>query len=223
MFAGHVGAALAVGRAERRVNVGVFVAAALLLDFVLWLLILFGWESASIPANFARTHQAEFVFPYSHGLFSAIVWSALAGAAGFVATARLGGARGRAAALIAAAVFSHWLLDALVHQAEMPLLGPGSMKVGLGLWQNMQLALVAEASLVAAGLWCFVPGARLPRRRSLALTGLVLALLVFTVAGMTIAPAPPSSFAMAASSLVTVVAVCAMAFWLGRLPREAPA
>ena len=204
MFAGHVGVALAVGRAERRVNVGVFVAAALLLDLVLWLLILLGWEFASIPANFARTHQAEFVFPYSHGLISAIVWSALAGAAGFVATASLGGARGRAAALIAAAVFSHWLLDALVHQAELPLLGPGSMKVGLGLWHNMQLALVAESTLVwqACGA-SFRP--RLSRRKSLALSGLVLALLAFTVAGMTIAPAPPSSFAMAASSLVTLV------------------
>jgi hypothetical protein len=30
MFAGHVGAALAIGRAERCVNVGVFVTAALL-------------------------------------------------------------------------------------------------------------------------------------------------------------------------------------------------
>ena len=39
MFAGHVGAALVIGRAERRVNVGVFIAAALLLDLLLWLFI----------------------------------------------------------------------------------------------------------------------------------------------------------------------------------------
>ena len=32
MFAGHIGTALAIGRAERAVNVGVFIAAALLLD-----------------------------------------------------------------------------------------------------------------------------------------------------------------------------------------------
>jgi hypothetical protein len=42
MFAGHIGAGLALGRAERGVNVGVFVAAALLLDVVLWLLVLAG-------------------------------------------------------------------------------------------------------------------------------------------------------------------------------------
>ena len=68
-----------------------------------------------------------------------------------------------------------------------------------------------------------MPGARLSRRKSLALSGLVLTLLAFTVAGMTIAPAPPSPFAMAASSLATLVAVCALVCWLGRLLREGPA
>ena len=56
MFAGHVGAGLAIGSAERRVNVGLFVAAALLLDIVLWLLVLAGCESVAIPSDFARTH-----------------------------------------------------------------------------------------------------------------------------------------------------------------------
>ena len=42
MFAGHVGAALAIGRAERRVNIGVFITASLLLDLFLWLLVLLG-------------------------------------------------------------------------------------------------------------------------------------------------------------------------------------
>ena len=44
MFAGHIGTALAIGSVERRVNVGAFVVAALLLDLVLWLLVLLGWE-----------------------------------------------------------------------------------------------------------------------------------------------------------------------------------
>jgi hypothetical protein len=39
---------------------------------------------------------------------------------------------------------------------------------------------------------------------------------VFTVLGMTMAPPPPSARAMAVSSLATVTAVCAVAWWLGR-------
>jgi hypothetical protein len=63
VFAGHIGVALGIARAQRRVNVGVFVAAALLLDLVLWPFILLGWESVRIPADFATTHQADFAFP----------------------------------------------------------------------------------------------------------------------------------------------------------------
>ena len=72
MFAGHVGAALALGRVERRVNVGVFVFAALVLDVLLWLLVLVGLESVTSPANFSATHQPEFAFPCSHGLSASL-------------------------------------------------------------------------------------------------------------------------------------------------------
>ena len=218
MFAGHVGAALAIARAERRVNVGVFITAALVLDMVLWLLVLVGFESVDIPANFATTHQAEFRFPYSHGLIAGLAWSVLAGV---VALTSFGGpprAKVRVAVLIGAAVFSHWLLDALVHAPELPLAGADSAKVGLGLWQNMPVALVTEAVIVVVGLGLFVAGTRLPRARTASLIALSLLLLAFTIAGMTIAPAPPSARAMAGSSLVTLVIVCALACWLGRLP-----
>jgi len=218
MFAGHLGAALAVGRAERRVNVGVFVAAALLLDGLLWLFVLLGWEAVAIPDNFASTHQPEFVFPFSHGLAASLVWSVLAAVAAWAACARLGSARARAAVLVGAAVFSHWLIDALVHQPEMPLAGASSPKVGLGLWQNMPIALAVEAVIVVVGLFLFVPGSGLSRGRRIALTALTLVILAFTMAGMTIAPPPPSAQAMAASSLATLVVVCVLAYWLGRPP-----
>ena len=219
MFAGHVGAALALGRAERRLNVGVLITAALLPDVVLWLCVLAGWESVGIPADFARTHQPEFVFPYSHSLSAGVLWSALAGAAGLLAYAQLSRAKWRAAALIGAAVFSHWLLDALVHRAELPLAGAASPTIGFGLWNAMPIALAIAAAIVVGGLCLFMRGSSLSRTRSVALAVMSLLLLAFTIVGMTIAPPPPSAIAMAASSLVTLVLVCALACWLGRLPR----
>ncbi len=221
MFAGHVAAALAIARAERRVNVGAFVGAALLLDIALWLFVLLGWESLTIPADFASTHQPQFVFPYSHGLAAGLVWSCLAAAGAWAVYRRLGTARARAAVLMAAAVFSHWLLDALVHRPEMPLLGASSTAVGLALADNMPLALAVEAALVLVGMALFIPGSGLPRDRLKALAILSLVILAFSVAGMTLAPPPPSAFAMAASSLLTVVVVCVFFAWLGRGPRSA--
>lgn len=216
MFAGHVGAALALGRAERRVSVGALVAAALLLDIVLWLSVLIGWESVIIPANFSSTHQPEFVFPYSHSLVASLVWSVLAAAGAWAAYARLGSARTRAATLIAAAVFSHWLLDALVHRPEMHLLGATSRAVGLALWDHMPVALLMEAAIVVVGIVLFLTGSRLPRAKSVTLAVLTLVILAFTVVGMTLAPPPPSTLAMAGSSLIALVAVCALFAWLGR-------
>lgn len=218
MFAGHVGAALAISRAERRVNVGVFVLAALLLDVVLWALVLLGWESVVIPANFATSHQLEFNFPYSHGMLAGVGWSDLSSLAAFLWLAVPKEARWRTAVLVAAAVLSHWLLDALVHVPELPLTGVASRKVGFGLWQNMPAALVVEAVLVAAGLGIFIPGSALSGARKSWLSVVYLLVLAFTVAGMTVAPAPPSATAMAASSLLTIILLCALIGWLTRHP-----
>lgn len=216
MFAGHVGAALAIGRWERRVSVAVFVLAALLLDVALWLFVLVGWESVVIPPTFSATHQPEFTFSLSHGLAASLVWSVVAGLAVFGACSHLGAARLRAAVLVAAAVFSHWLLDALVHGPALPLAGVGSAKVGLGLWHRMPLALAVEALALLAGLFLFLPGAALSRARKSWLSALCLLVLAFTVAGMTVAPPPPSATAMASSSLVTITIVCALVWRLSR-------
>jgi hypothetical protein len=216
MFAGHIGAAMAIGRVERRVNLGVLVCAALLLDVLLWLFVLAGRESVVIPVNFAGTHQPEFVFPYSHGLLAAIAWSTLAGLTALRWYRLLQAAKWRVAACIALAVFSHWLLDALVHVPELPLAGEHSLKVGLGLWGSMPVALAVESLITVLGLGLFLAGASLTRGRRFGLAVLVIVTLVFTIFGMTVAPPPPSATAMAASSLVTIVVVCALAGWLGK-------
>jgi hypothetical protein len=216
MLAGHVGVALAIGRVERRINVGVFVAAALLLDVLLWLFILLGFESVTIPPDFEVTRQVAFVFPYSHGLQAATLWSAAAGALGIWAYAGTRQRRWRIGGLVAAAVFSHWLLDALVHRPELPLAGRQSLHVGLGLWNAMPVALAVEAAIVIGGIYLFVPRCGLSRGRAVALMVLCLVVLALTVFGMTLAPPPPSAAAMAATSLLTVVAISALAAWFGR-------
>jgi hypothetical protein len=219
MFAGHIGAALALGRAERRLNLGLLVAGALLLDTLLWVFVLLGWETVRIPADFAARHQPEFVFPYSHSLLASVVWSVLAGSIAMLLSRLPGGEGGRSGwigAWLAAAVFSHWLLDALVHAPEMPLAGEGTMQLGLGLWNHMALGLAVEALVVVAGLALYLHGADLPKGKVVGLVLLAMAALAFSVLGMTVAPAPPSAAAMAITSLINIAVVCALAAWLGR-------
>jgi membrane-bound metal-dependent hydrolase YbcI (DUF457 family) len=220
MFAGHIGAGLAIGRADRRINVGVLISAALLLDGVLWLFILLGWESVSIPADFPRSYQPHFNFPYSHSLLGSLVWSVFAALAAYWWLPRSGGRKLRAAALIGAAAFSHWLLDALVHAPELPLAGPQSRLIGWGLWDAVPLALTVEGLVVAAGLWLYLPRAPISRGSKCGVFALGAMALGFTIVGMTVAPPPPSADAMAAGSLTTISIVAAVAWWLGRIPGE---
>jgi hypothetical protein len=170
----------------------------------------------NIPISFVATRQADFVFPYSHGLLAAGIWSALAAAVASRLYLRLSGARWRPAILVAAAVFSHWLIDALVHRPEMPLAGRASLKVGLALWSNMPIALSAEAAIVVMGLCLFLSGSGLGRAKSIAFAVLSLLILALTLIGMTVAPPPPSAVAMAGSSLVTLALVCVLFLWFGR-------
>jgi hypothetical protein len=216
MFAGHIGAALGIGRAERRVNIGVLIFAALLIDFALWLFVLLGWESVVIPADYASTRQPVFDFPYSHSLLAVLAWSAAAGAAVYLWYPRLKEAKLRAAAFVALAVFSHWILDDLVHVAGLPLAGTGSPKIGLGLWRNMPIGLAVEGLILVTGLGLFLGRSGLSLAGKLWLTVLALVTLVFTVAGMTVAPPPPSVTAMAASSVVMVIVVSGLAGWIGK-------
>ena len=220
MFAGHIGVALAAARLEPRVNVGALTVASLLLDVLLWLFVLMGWESVSIPSTFSATHQPEFVFPYSHSVLAGVGWSALAG---LLALALCRDRRSWSALVVGGVVFSHWLLDVLVHRPEMPVAGATSARLGLGLWNHMPLALLVEGLLVGVGVLLFLRGSGLPRWRQLTLAAVGAFILVFTVVGMTVAPPPPSATAMAGSSLAAIVAASLFIGWLGGRARAGQA
>jgi hypothetical protein len=215
MLAGHVGAGLALGRCARRVNVGFLIFGALLLDLVLWALVLAGVESATAPADYTRRHYFVFDFPYSHGLAAALGWSALAACVTWLATRSWPSGRGRAVSVVVAAVFSHWILDALVHGAGLPLLGPDSPLVGLGLWDHLGIALVLESAIAIGGLVLHLTGAGLSRGRAVGLSVMVAAVVGMTVLGMTLAPAPADMRQPAWVSLAAVPLLSLLGGWLG--------
>lgn len=52
------------------------------------------------------------------------------------------------------AVFSHWVLDFLVHRPDLPLYD-NTAKVGLGLWNRPAVAFGLETALLFGGMWLY--------------------------------------------------------------------
>jgi hypothetical protein len=189
MGIGHAAVALAASRIEPRINVGVLIFAALFADFLLWVLVAVGVEQVHVPADFAARHYLTFTFPYSHGLVSLLIWGVLLGAVVCWIDRR---GRKLAFWVLAALVFSHFLLDALVHVPELPLIGENSPKIGLALWNHLPLELLLETIMAAAGLAIYLrlPGSILNRY---GIAGFTILLTGLTWLPLWMTQAPPAS------------------------------
>ena len=122
MLVGHIGVGLAAKALEPRMKLGTMLAAAMLVDILFFALMLLGAEG--IESGGQRFH-----FPFSHSLLSSFLLALVAA----LARGLWGGLRPRrhgaywdGIALIAATVFSHWLLDFVVHGGDLPLYPGGA-------------------------------------------------------------------------------------------------
>jgi membrane-bound metal-dependent hydrolase YbcI (DUF457 family) len=88
---------------------------------------------------------------YTHSLVGAAV---IALVTGWIVT-RWWGRRG--GIVIGAVVFSHWILDLIVHRHDMPIFpgNVGDIRVGFGLWKVHWAAILAEAALIAVGAFLY--------------------------------------------------------------------
>jgi hypothetical protein len=69
------------------------------------------------------------------------------------AAKRLWGKRG--GRIVAGLVFSHWVLDLLVHRADLPIM-PGNLGglpyLGFGIWEHPSISIDLESLLIGVGL-----------------------------------------------------------------------
>lgn len=212
MFVGHIGAGLVVKQFEPRLNLGALLFAALFSDLLLWVLVILGVESVRIPEATGSAQFFSFVFPYSHGLVSSVLWSVLAGVAGLRFVAPQESRRSKLAWALGLAVFSHFALDLIVHVPDLPVFGQESFKLGLGLWRHMPIALALELLFAAVALVVYLRSARLSRVRAFLIGGTVLVAAAFTAAGPYLPGEVPPPVVLAVSSLVSLIVVVLLGF-----------
>jgi hypothetical protein len=211
MFIGHFGLGLAGKRAAPQVSLGTWFLAVQFLDLLWPLFLLLGWEHVRITPGYTRMSPLDFYhYPVTHSLFGAVGWSVLLAVLYLLATRSRRGRRGqpgrrRTALLLGAGVVSHWVLDLLVHRADLPVLPKIGPYLGFGLWDLPAATLPLELALYGAGIALYLRGTR--ARDGVGRWGLaaLLALLPLLWVGSLYGPPPPDD---------GVIAWSALALWL---------
>jgi hypothetical protein len=214
MFIGHFAVGFAAKRAVPGVSLGTLLVAVTLVDLLWPLFLIAGLEHVRIdPGNTAFTPLDFYDYPITHSIPGGLFWGA-ALAAIWYARHRHAPAAARTAAMLTAAVLSHWVLDFISHGPDMPVL-PNGPYVGLGLWNSVPATLAVEAVMFAAGVAVYLRATR-PRDRTgrWSLAGLVAFLaLMYTLNAA--APPPPGERALAYGALAAWLLV-PWPYWVDR-------
>jgi membrane-bound metal-dependent hydrolase YbcI (DUF457 family) len=176
-----------------RASLGTLFLAAQFLDLLWPTLLLLGIETVHIaPGATAVTPLLFEHYPFSHSLLAAAGWAMLAAAAFWMLRRDRAGA-----ATIGLLVLSHWLLDAVVHQPDLPLVPGSPTMAGLGLWASLPATLAVEMPLFLLGAWLYARStAAIDRRGNRGWWALALLLLLIH-AGNLLGDPPPSATAIA--------------------------
>ena len=153
MTAGHFGFAAAIKSISPRTPLWALMVATYFLDIVFIFLAGAGLESfAQIDPAHPAYGGAIIHAGYTHSLVGAALISLVVGA---VATAIWNRSSG---VILGAVVFSHWLLDLVVHRPDMAIL-PANVGnfplLGLGLWSYPAISAVLELVLAVGGAWLY--------------------------------------------------------------------
>jgi len=219
MFLGHLGVDLALKKLEPEVNLGALVAASMLPDVLLGVFTLAGVEQVVVPENFSQLRYLHFIFPYSHSFVAALLWALVVFGLSVALWRGRPQSRWRAAGVITAAYFLHWLGDVIVHPAQIPLAGNTSPMLGLGLWNHLGLAIALELLLAGIGLvlyWSVKSPA--DRKARWGVLALMLAMALTSIGGQVFSPVAPPPQAAAWSWIFQTVLLSGLGYWLDKPP-----
>jgi hypothetical protein len=210
MLIGHFGVALAAKRVAPGASLGTLVMAAQLADLLWPLFALLGLERVRVEPGITRVTPLDFTyFPYTHSSLADVGWAAL-----FAAVYGAVRKDWRTAGWLAALVLSHWVLDAVVHRADLPL-WPGGPKIGAGLWNSLPATLIVEYALLLAGAYLYLLATRPRDRLGTALFAVFVLALAIAYLAAVFGPPPPNPQSVAIGGLFLWVFV-AWGYWIDR-------
>lgn len=214
MFVGHYAAALALKRFEKRASLGILFLAVQFVDILFFPFVLLGIERLNIIENYTDATHFELVYmPYTHGLAMNVFWAFAAYAIFRWVVVR----KHSVAIVVSCAVFSHWLLDLIVHTPDLPLWSDESIKLGFGLWNSAIATYALEAVLLLLALWLYLgaTASTTPAGRY-AMTLLVIFMLLANAVNIFGPLMDDSEAGLVVSALSSYFVFAALAFWLDK-------
>jgi membrane-bound metal-dependent hydrolase YbcI (DUF457 family) len=152
MVTGHFGLAAGVKASERFVPLWALMLATVWLDILFIPLLAAGVESIDdYPGTDGGYGDVVIHADWTHSLVGA---AAISIVTGWLVT-RWWGRRG--GIVIGAVVFSHWILDLIVHRDDMPIFpgNAGDIRVGFGLWEFKWVSVLVEAAILLIGAFLY--------------------------------------------------------------------
>jgi len=216
MFAGHYAAAIAAKAVEPRAPMWTLIAGAQLVDIGWGALVMTGIEHGRIDPTLPGSALVLEHMPFTHSLPAAIAWSLAAALLSRYALRLVW----PAAIAIAAVVFSHWLLDLIVHRPDLELY-PQGPKLGFALWDLEVVEQAVEIGLIAiTGIFWSAQRTRAGQPAWPAAAFITLLVAVQIIAMLMPAEAADSVAASGAMALPTYLVLAVVAAFLDG--RKAP-
>ena len=211
MFVGHYGPSFAAKALKKSIPLWALFLAVQLVDVFWAIFVILGIEKVRIVPGITATNPLDLYYmPYTHSLIAAIIW-----AIGVAIACRLvPGFKGWSAAiLVGVAVFSHWVLDLLVHRPDLALYDD-TLKVGLGLWNYPVVAFALEIASLFGGMYLYLRATE-PVGRSGRFSMVTFGLVMLAVQGLVFfGPPPTSDKAAAITALISYFIFAGVAFLL---------
>ena len=218
MFVGHLALGLVAKRVEPKISLGAWMLAVLFADLLCFAFLIAGIEHFDVEPGAARNRFVglndvrNIFFAYSHSLLMNAIWAAMFAAAYFLQRHYA-----RGAWLLFAAVLSHWLLDFIAHNPDMPL-APGTSAVyGLGLWSSIPATLIIEGGFWLLAIILYVRAARPKKRAAIYAFWPVIAFITLLWYANIKRGVVPNPVKAGINGLIFVSLMVAWAYWMNRL------